>query len=180
VKTRDQKRLEKRARNAKQRLKPERQAYMKAYLAEYAQTPEGKMAGKASDAKYRKSSKAKASMAKHLKTPKGMATRRRYHTSPKGRVSDAKYRKNNLGKINANTWKRRAAKLKRTPKWANLEIIKQFYVACPKGMTVDHVIPLQGKFVSGLHVENNLQYLTPEENARKNNRFVGGALTWQS
>jgi hypothetical protein len=66
--------------------------------------------------------------------------------------------------------KRRADKLKATPSWANLEIIKSIYKNA-EGMHVDHIIPLQGKLVCGLHVENNLQYLTPEENIAKGNKF---------
>jgi hypothetical protein len=60
-----------------------------------------------------------------------------------------------------------------TPKWANKEKIKQFYKQKPKGYEVDHIIPLQGKFVSGLHVENNLQYLSKIDNVRKSNKFFG-------
>lgn len=67
--------------------------------------------------------------------------------------------------------KRRAAKLDRTPPWADLEAIKQFYIDCPKDMQVDHVVPLQGKLISGLHVLANLQYLTPAENMSKGNRW---------
>lgn len=67
--------------------------------------------------------------------------------------------------------KRRAAVLKATPAWANLQKIKQFYLNCPKGLQVDHIVPLQGKTVSGLHVENNLQYLTPRENQEKGNKL---------
>ena len=37
---------------------------------------------------------------------------------------------------------------------------------------VDHVIPLQGENVSGLHVENNLQLLSRLENISKKNRFI--------
>ena len=36
---------------------------------------------------------------------------------------------------------------------------------------VDHIIPLQGENVCGLHVDYNLQYLTPEENGKKGNRL---------
>lgn len=65
----------------------------------------------------------------------------------------------------------RATKDKLTPSWANLEKIKEIYNNCPKGMHVDHIIPLRGRLVSGLHVENNLQYLTPSENFKKSNSF---------
>ncbi len=86
-------------------------------------------------------------------------------------LSGQLWRKKNKNRINANTAKRRAAKLKRTPSYANLEAIKAFYQNCPKGMVVDHIIPLQGEIISGFHVLENLQYLTPEENARKGNKF---------
>jgi hypothetical protein len=66
---------------------------------------------------------------------------------------------------------RRTAKIQRTPAWADLDKIAKVYKDCPPGMTVDHVIPLRGKLVSGLHVHNNLQYLTPSENAKKKNKF---------
>ena len=62
-------------------------------------------------------------------------------------------------------------KAKRTPKWANLEKIKKFYINCPDGYEVDHVIPLRGKLVSGFHVESNLQYLTKFQNGSKNNSY---------
>ena len=40
------------------------------------------------------------------------------------------------------------------------------------GMAIDHVYPLQGKLVSGLHVWENLQLLNKRENSIKSNRFV--------
>lgn len=60
----------------------------------------------------------------------------------------------------------------RTPSWANLNKIKEIYVKCPIGYHVDHIIPLRGTIVSGLHVENNLQYLLAEDNQIKSNRWV--------
>jgi 5-methylcytosine-specific restriction endonuclease McrA len=70
--------------------------------------------------------------------------------------------------------KRYATKLHATPSWSNLEDISVFYAQCPKGSEVDHICPLKGKNVSGLHVLDNLQYLTTEENRRKGNRFTNG------
>lgn len=61
----------------------------------------------------------------------------------------------------------------RLPKWADVEAIRQFYMNKPKGCEVDHIVPLNGKTVSGLHVLENLQYLTIAENRSKNNKFIG-------
>lgn len=57
-----------------------------------------------------------------------------------------------------------------TPPWANLDIIKLIY-ECAEGAHVDHEIPLQGEYICGLHVETNLQYLSPEDNLAKSNKF---------
>lgn len=72
----------------------------------------------------------------------------------------------------ANSAKRRAAELNRTPPWSDLLAIQEFYDYCPKGYHVDHIIPLQGDKVSGLHILENLQYLTAEENLSKGNKFL--------
>ena len=83
----------------------------------------------------------------------------------------AEYQKENPFTVIAAVAKRRSAKLKATPMWADLEAISRFYAECPDGMTVDHIVPLRGKTVCGLHVENNLQYLTSPENSRKGARW---------
>lgn len=62
-------------------------------------------------------------------------------------------------------------KFKRTPKWANKESIKFFYECCPAGCEVDHIIPLQGKNISGLHIETNLQWLPFYQNRSKSNKW---------
>jgi hypothetical protein len=70
------------------------------------------------------------------------------------------------------TAKRRAQKLKAIPPWADMKKIQAFYTEAKKaGLVVDHIIPLQGKLVSGLHVETNLQLLTASENSKKHNKF---------
>jgi len=66
----------------------------------------------------------------------------------------------------------RSRKKQACPKWANLEKIKQIYLNCPSGYHVDHITPLTNKNVCGLHVENNLQYLTAIENQKKSNKFT--------
>lgn len=68
-----------------------------------------------------------------------------------------------------NSAKRRAAKKQATPTWADINKIKEIYLNCPEGYEVDHIIPLQGREVCGLHVEYNLQYLTQKENRKKYN-----------
>ena len=68
--------------------------------------------------------------------------------------------------------KYRASQISRTPKWANLVKIKEMYNECPKGFHVDHIIPLQGELVSGLHVETNLQYLLAKDNMSKSNKYT--------
>ncbi len=67
---------------------------------------------------------------------------------------------------------RRAQELKAVPKWANKKKILEIYKNCPDGYHVDHIVPLLGKTVCGFHVENNLQYLTVEENLKKSNKLL--------
>jgi len=76
------------------------------------------------------------------------------------------------------TAKRRAIKLKASPLWADDIKIKQIYLErinkefkTGGKYHVDHIIPLQGKNVCGLHIENNLQILPASENIKKSNKF---------
>ena len=89
------------------------------------------------------------------------------------------YKLNNKGMINANTAKRHAQKLKATPVWANHWMISEIYdLAFLRSQTtnikwhVDHVIPLQGRNVCGLHVENNLNVIPAVINLKKHNHHV--------
>jgi hypothetical protein len=76
---------------------------------------------------------------------------------------------------------RRSQKLKATPRWLteeHLKLIENFYWLCAdlKAVTgevyhVDHIVPLRGKNVCGLHVPWNLQVLPGDLNVSKNNRY---------
>ncbi len=62
------------------------------------------------------------------------------------------------------------------PPWADKKAIMEFYRNRPPGYHVDHIIPLNGKNVSGLHVIENLQYLPAVENLRKGNKESSKSL----
>lgn len=88
----------------------------------------------------------------------------------------------NLDKRASYEGRRRASLLQRTPKWLTEDdnwIIEQAYELAKIRTSifgfewhVDHVIPLQGKKVSGLHVPANLQVIPGSENCRKNAKFL--------
>lgn len=87
----------------------------------------------------------------------------------------------NPGLVVANTTKRRLAKLHRTPSWLTVDdywMIEQAYELAALRTSlfgfswhVDHIVPLQGKLVSGLHTPYNLQVIPGAENVRKLNTF---------
>jgi len=84
------------------------------------------------------------------------------------------YDKRNQPAKNSRTAFYRAQKIQATPKWLSdhqKEEIKRIYVNCPKGFHVDHIVPLNGEEVRGLHVPWNLQYLPAAENLRKSNKL---------
>lgn len=81
-----------------------------------------------------------------------------------------RYRRRYPGRETARVRRRQMAKLQRTPFWADLDAIASFYDGRPDGYEVDHIIPLRGKTVSGLHVLSNLQYLPVRVNRRKSNK----------
>ena len=92
-----------------------------------------------------------------------------------------KTRAKNKARVLATKAKQRAAKRNRTPIWVDKEhlwLLKQAYelaVVRTKqfgfSWHVDHVIPLCGKKVSGLHVIENIQVIPGVENLIKNNKF---------
>jgi hypothetical protein len=114
----------------------------------------------------------------------------------KKKESVDKWRNNNLDKHNATNknWnknnkpikaalqgKRKAAQLQRTPKWlteSELRMIEAKYSLAAMltretgtPYHVDHIIPLQGKKVSGLHVFSNLRVIPGTDNVKKSNSY---------
>lgn len=143
------------------------------------------------DARYRELNKSRIKLAKKKWSKKNLLaikegrkpkkeTRIGRSTSDKSRAACREYKKNNKAKMSCLQMKRHATKLKATPKWltkADFAKIELFYVECAKisketGIKhhVDHIVPLQGSDVSGLHVPWNLQILTAKENIRKGNK----------
>ena len=99
----------------------------------------------------------------------------------KNNARNRAWRANNKGIINFHTNKRYTAKKQRLPIWTTEENLKQIKALYALASTlnkntntvwhVDHIIPLQGKTVSGLHVFENLQIIPAVENIKKHNKF---------
>lgn len=102
---------------------------------------------------------------------------RAYSKTPNGREANKRsvesYRGTPRGKFIVKTYssRRRARKNNSIPPWADIASIDDFYRACPDGHHIDHIIPIAGDNVCGLHVLENLQYLPAQENLSKNNKI---------
>lgn len=96
------------------------------------------------------------------------------------RKRKAEWKKRNPAKVVLDTVNRNAAKLQRTPAWLTpvdlleIESIYEYCSAlrkCGLDYHVDHIVPLRGTIVSGLHVPLNLQVIPASENNRKRNKY---------
>lgn len=91
------------------------------------------------------------------------------------------YAKNNPHKVAAIVLKRRLKQKQATPIWSNIEMTKRIYklrdrlneLAGYVKYHVDHVIPLNAKIASGLHVPENLKIELASVNMSKQNTFEG-------
>lgn len=106
----------------------------------------------------------------------------RVANSEKYAAKRKEWRKNNMDYILSINALRHAKKLQRTPKWLTKEDkekirliykeARQLTEATGKKYHVDHIIPLQGKLVSGLHVPSNLQILYWKDNLSKRHKYT--------
>lgn len=86
--------------------------------------------------------------------------KRKYFLTPSGR---AYQRRKSLEK---------EAKVRQaTPPWHDPGPMNEFFAGCPDDHHIDHIIPLRGRNVCGLHVTANLQYLPAQENLAKSNKI---------
>ena len=106
----------------------------------------------------------------------------RYHQKKQWNAERKKiYRAANKHLTNSYASRRRASLLQRIPIWQTefdaLKIKCIYSIATMlsrvnnEPWTVDHIIPLQGKIVSGLHVPSNLQVMRARENEAKRNKY---------
>ena len=96
--------------------------------------------------------------------------------------NERNWNRNNPGKKAAQVRKYQASKMQRTPSWLTNEDLKRieaFYIESARltketgtPHEVDHIIPMQGKNVSGLHVPWNLRIVTRTTNRQKSNKTL--------
>ena len=135
--------------------------------------------GRAHEARNREKRKAQADTRRALRLDQHNEKSRRWRAAnlEKSKAIFKKWRDANPGVMAMHSAKWRAALLQATPAWANQKKIAEFYETAD-GLSmltgewyhVDHIVPLQGKTVRGLHCEANLQVLPEVDNIRKGNR----------
>lgn len=92
------------------------------------------------------------------------------------------WKENNKVQVRADTKARRRKHRNATPKWLSRkqksEIRQLYQIAITMTQTtgeqyvVDHIVPLRGEEVCGLHVPWNLRVITQDENLKKSNKLV--------
>lgn len=91
-------------------------------------------------------------------------------------LKNSRWRKANPGATNNQTAQRRAGLKRAVPVWLtekHKQRIRRIYEeAAQLNLEVDHIVPIRGKNVCGLHVPWNLQLLSKSENSSKGNRYV--------
>ena len=147
------------------KLREARRAWKERNAEKYAASEKARRKAKyAADPEYAARLRAKAVKTYHDAPEKAKARARAYEQANRATVT-AYFREYN--------WIKRRRLVRATPGWADLESIREFYRAArAAGKEVDHIVPLAGKNVCGLHVIDNLQMLSRSENASKGNRYA--------
>jgi len=106
----------------------------------------------------------------------------RTNNSEQKSKNDKEWRANNVDKKRSYQAFRRAKVREATPLWLTKEHRHQIALVYKEALRlskekcvmyhVDHIVPLAGKAVSGLHVPWNLQAIPAVENHRKSNKLV--------
>jgi len=94
------------------------------------------------------------------------------------REKNREYSKDNRAIRNANYARYRANKIQATPAWASDKYMKLWYEGAKiqekltgRKVHVDHIVPLKGANVCGLHCEDNMQWMFAEDNCSKGNKY---------
>lgn len=143
------------------------------------------------DRKYHQENKDKIREKSHQAYLKNIEYYRQYNANyrkknhEKLKIQKREWQKNSMASILHRGALRRAQKIHATPQWADKVKIKQIYkemrqhnILYPEKApwSVDHIVPLQGKIVSGFHVEYNLRIIPLAENVSKKNKLIANLV----
>ena len=173
---------------ANEQKKAAKAAYMREYYRKNAETIKAKTAAWVADNKERAAEYAKtyhtANAEKKRDTARKWATENKarkkaadsaYYTANKDArlVVNRQWKKDNKELVYASNHARSRRVRQATPAWADLSEIRSIYLLAAKSSKeVDHIVPIKGKTVCGLHVVENLRLIGATENRRKGNSYA--------